>query len=261
MYERSVATLVASWAYFAEGSRRAEVIEEGGAAIAVFPDPPQREVLNNTVLSRGLCDLESTLETVERTYAERGVDRYAVWAHESDGATASGLRARGFAYDSSTRTMAMPTADLADLDTSVLDLAEPSLAEFHRLHELEDGFFPELPGDVVRLYVARSGGVGAGGLMTVDHEGDCGIYIVGTAAPARRRGIATALTAHAVAEARERGCATASLQSTEVAKGVYARVGFRDLGRFDEYVPAERTTDVERLDVRPSESARAGPAC
>lgn len=61
--------------------------------------------------------------------------------------------------------------------------------------------------------------------------------MVGTAPTARRRGIATALSAHAVAEAERRGCATVSLQATEMAVGVYARVGFRDLGRFEEYVP------------------------
>jgi ribosomal protein S18 acetylase RimI-like enzyme len=73
--------------------------------------------------------------------------------------------------------------------------------------------------------------------MAFDHEGDCGIYMVGTVPAARRRGIATALSAHAVAEARLRGCTTVSLQATEMAVGVYARVGFRDLGRFEEYVP------------------------
>lgn len=61
--------------------------------------------------------------------------------------------------------------------------------------------------------------------------------MVGTVAAARRQGLATALSAHAAAEARERGCTTVSLQSTEIADGVYARVGFRDFGRFDEYVP------------------------
>lgn len=87
------------------------------------------------------------------------------------------------------------------------------------------------------FYVARCGGENAAMLMAFDHDGDCGIYMVGTVAAARRRGIATALSAHAVAAARERGCTTASLQATAMAEGVYARVGFHDLGRFDEFVP------------------------
>jgi hypothetical protein len=42
----------------------------------------------------------------------------------------------------------------------------------------------------------------------------------------------TALQLH---DARERGCATASLQSTAMAEGVYASLGFLDLGRHLEY--------------------------
>jgi predicted GNAT family acetyltransferase len=60
---------------------------------------------------------------------------------------------------------------------------------------------------------------------------------VGTLEHARRRGVAGALTALMLRRARERGCATASLQSTAIAESVYAAVGFRDLGRFVEYVP------------------------
>jgi hypothetical protein len=48
--------------------------------------------------------------------------------------------------------------------------------------------------------------------------------------------LGTALTAPLAHDARTRGCATASLQSTAMAEGVYAAVGFRDLGRFFEYV-------------------------
>jgi hypothetical protein len=38
-------------------------------------------------------------------------------------------------------------------------------------------------------------------------------------------------------DARDRGCETASLQSTPMAERVYAAVGFRDLGRILEYAP------------------------
>jgi hypothetical protein len=36
---------------------------------------------------------------------------------------------------------------------------------------------------------------------------------------------------------RARGCQTASLQATPMAERVYSAVGFRNLGRFLEYVP------------------------
>ena len=51
--------------------------------------------------------------------------------------------------------------------------------------------------------------------MAFDHDGDCGIYNVGTLEAYRRRGIATALTA---------------LQ--------LRYVGFRDLARYLEFTPS-----------------------
>ena len=39
-------------------------------------------------------------------------------------------------------------------------------------------------------------------------------------------------------DALNRGCHTASLQSTAMAERVYAAVGFRDLGQILEYVPS-----------------------
>jgi len=73
--------------------------------------------------------------------------------------------------------------------------------------------------------------------MAFDHHGDCGIYNVGTLEPFRRRGLATALTAVLLRDAVARGCLTASIQATPMAEGVYASLGFRDLGRYLEYTP------------------------
>jgi uncharacterized protein YndB with AHSA1/START domain len=62
-------------------------------------------------------------------------------------------------------------------------------------------------------------------------------YSMSTLEGARRRGLGTALTARHVHDGAQRGCTTASLQSTTMAERVYAAVGFRDLGRILEYVP------------------------
>lgn len=236
LFDRSLATLVQSWLYLAGGSPGAEVIETDGAAIAVFVHSPDREFLNNAVLMRGLGDLGATLNTIESAYVSRGVERYAVWVHESEAAVAREVQARGYGYDSSTRTMAMPIADLAEVDTSTLDLVEPTLERFWHVDGLED-IVPDLAAERAHFYVARSNGEDAAMLMAFDHDGDCGIYIVGTRPVARRQGLATALSAYAAKQASERGCTTTSLQSTEMAEGVYSKVGFRDLGRFDEYTP------------------------
>lgn len=235
LYDRAVATLVASWAHFATGSPGAEVVAAPGVAIAVFVHAPDREIFNNAVLARG-ADADVALDAVERTYREAGVERYAVWVHESAAALAGRVVARGYAPDESTRVMAMRLDELADVADG-LDLAPAGFADFLRINGLPAGLFPEL-GAGAHIHTARVDGRPAATAMAFDHAGDCGIYNVATLPCARRRGLATALTAHALRQARARGCTTASLQSTAMAERVYAAVGFRDLGRFVEHVPA-----------------------
>ena len=58
--------------------------------------------------------------------------------------------------------------------------------------------------------------------MAFDHDGDCGVFNMSPLEAARRRGLGTALTARHFHDAVERGCSTASLQSTPVAERVYA---------------------------------------
>ena len=86
--------------------------------------------------------------------------------------------------------------------------------------------------------MARAAGEIVAASIAFDLDGDCGIYNVETVEHARGRGLGTALTVLQLHDARGRGCRTASLQATSMAERLYARVGFRDLGRFLEYVPA-----------------------
>jgi len=88
-----------------------------------------------------------------------------------------------------------------------------------------------------QVLVARVDGERVATAMAFDHHGDSGIYNVATLEHARRRGLGTALTAIHLHDALARGCRAASVQSTAIAEGVYASVGFRDLGRILEYVP------------------------
>jgi GNAT superfamily N-acetyltransferase len=241
LFGRSLATLIESWGYLASGSPGAEARRIEGATIAAFVHRPDREFLNNAVLERPPADLDATLAEIEAVYAGHGIERFAIWVHESDAATGAALREHGYAFDSATRTMAMPLdalveGDAPDAATSTLEVVEADPAEFWAV-EGPAGLLPDLDPSGAYFYLGRLDGENVAMLMALDHDGDCGVYMVGTVEAARRRGIATALSAHAVAAAHERGCLTASLQATEMAERVYARVGFRDLGRWQEYVP------------------------
>lgn len=88
--------------------------------------------------------------------------------------------------------------------------------------------------------IARDGGGIVAAALAYDLAGDCGIYNVETVVRARRRGFGTAVTAAQLHRARDRGCETASLQSTPMAERLYSALGFRDLGRFLEYTPPPR---------------------
>lgn len=241
-FRRALATLIESWAYLASGSPGAEVHRMEDATVAVFLHRPDREFLNNAVLERRPADFDATLGGIESIYARAGVDRFAVWVHESDAATEAALRDRGYHFDSATRTMAMSLDEVDTVDPpgtgdlEDLEIVEAPPAEFWAV-DGPAGLVPELDPSGAHFYVARLAGESVAMLMAFDHDRDCGIYMVGTLEAARRRGVATALSTHAVAAARGRGCLTASLQATEMAERVYAAVGFRDLGRWLEYVP------------------------
>ena len=55
-----------------------------------------------------------------------------------------------------------------------------------------------------------------------DHDGDFSVTLVATLPEARGRGLAGRLLAHALHDARERGCTTTSLQATKLGHSVYA---------------------------------------
>jgi GNAT superfamily N-acetyltransferase len=68
------------------------------------------------------------------------------------------------------------------------------------------------------------------------HDGDCGIYAVGTSPGWRRLGFARALVEHVMADARHRGARTASLQSTEMGRPLYESLHFEPAGRYEEWL-------------------------
>jgi ribosomal protein S18 acetylase RimI-like enzyme len=239
LYQRGFETLLASWEAYAAGAPRASVTRLPGVSLAVFPEGPERDVYNNAVLEMGLDAVAraDAIGSMEAAYADAGVGRFAAWIREQDQAMRRELEARGYLFDTATRAMGMTLDDLGP-EGPALDLAGARWDDYLRLFDLPPALLERADHAAFNLRVARLDGRCAAAALAFDHAGDCGIFNVGTLPYARRRGLGTALTALQLRDAAARGCSTASLQSTAMAERVYAAVGFRDLGRFLEYVPA-----------------------
>ncbi len=176
---------------------------------------------------------------MEATYRSAGVDRYAAWVHESDEGMRAELSSRGYILEESTRAMGMSLGDVS-LEAPEVELRPADWGEYLRILGVLGAPAGVLSGadpSAFHILVARIADENVATAMAFDHDGDCGVFNVGTLEAARRRGLGTAITARHLRDAVERGCSTASLQSTPMAERVYAAVGFRDLGRIHEYVP------------------------
>src|SRR4051812_44095825 len=198
-------TALACWAEYARGVDGAFV--QGDTA--VFPHEPERGVYNNAVL-------DGDLPAVEALYARAGVDRFAVWVHERDSASQTALQARGYVVEETTLAMGM-SLDALTLPRTQLDLVTPPWDEYLATFDLPAGLLAGSERRGLRLLAARVDGELAATVLTFDHEGDCGVYNVTTVEHARRRGLATTLTAYALHDAVGRGCRTATLQATAMA--------------------------------------------
>ena len=136
--------------------------------------------------------------------------------------------------------------------SGVIEFGPAEWSEYLRAEGLPPDFLRAADHAALHLLVARVDGTVVAAALAYDFDGDCGIFNVGTVEHARRRGLATALTAVQLYDALSRGCQTASLQATPMAERVYAAAGFRDLGRFLEYVPPTGLP-------RPPQSGRGTP--
>jgi ribosomal protein S18 acetylase RimI-like enzyme len=167
------------------------------------------------------------------------VTEYALWVHESEALAIAELERRGLVLDTSTRAMAMMLDELVVARPRV-EPAPGGWDDYVRFLERSGaprGLLAGVEGGVFHVQLAELGGEVVTGAIAYDHDRDGGIYNVGTLPHARRRGLGSAVTVLHLHEARERGCTTASLQATRMAERLYAALGFRDLGRFLEYVP------------------------
>jgi ribosomal protein S18 acetylase RimI-like enzyme len=220
---------------FAGNTPGGSALETGGVTGGIVPSMRDRSVVNSVVYDDA-AELEARLPELAAAYDEAGILAWTVWAHESDSAAIAALEAAGNRFD------AEPMAMACELDGikppgGGLDFVrgpEPALVTdvlvdaYHwdtirgALTGWYEGYHP---------YVALLDGSPACTLAIHDHDGDAHVTLVGTLESARGRGFASMLMRQALADARDRGCTTTTLVATKMGHPVYARLGYRDLGR------------------------------
>lgn len=230
-------TLLGSWRALADVSPGATTVRTDTVAAAVFP---AWAPLNNAIALVAPDRVESAAGDAARLFAEAGVESWALWlpsaltdldAPDGIGAVA-GLRR-------DTTTLVMTTELRGGLPrhpgvvaTSIADATRAAGDEQVPEADLEppDGV-PGLSG-----WAMVDDGRTVAGAWTYVAGDDCGLYTVGTVPARRRQGWARALMTDLMARAVEDGARTASLQSTRMGQALYEALGFRPVGRYEEWV-------------------------
>jgi GNAT superfamily N-acetyltransferase len=195
---------------------------------------------------RGFAEMAARLDGAgtDNPWVDAAVDQgdaYAVWSR--------GDRVRGRVEDPS---LAMPVLGL-ELADAALEGGErdPQAPPMEVVGQVNDRAYEQ--GDVLRpLFVAADGapglrahgirvdGVWACVLLTLRVEDDVAVHYVATEAAFRRRGLASRLIRAALAEARDEGATTATLQASPDGLPVYERLGFRRVATLRAFLRPER---------------------
>jgi GNAT superfamily N-acetyltransferase len=219
-----------------EGSEGASLLEPEGVCAALCPAASERSVFNS-VLYETPEALAAARDQLADAYDEAGC-AWTVWVPEADRDSAALLEAAGHKLDAKPRAMVMDLDELPDTEPGDLDWdGDADAGEVARVNDAaygdEPGTFARgigCPPKTIRFYRARVDGKTASVLGTIDHDGDCSVWWVATLPEARGRGLAGHLQHQALAEGRERGCTTTTLQATKLGAPVYTRLGYRDIG-------------------------------
>lgn len=89
--------------------------------------------------------------------------------------------------------------------------------------------------DRLFYYMGLKNGIPAATALLFKDGNIAGLYMVGTLPEARGYGIATDMVVHALKEAALMGCSVAILQASQMGKGVYDKIGFKEYCTIDIY--------------------------
>ena len=154
------------------------------------------------------------------------------------------LERRGYVFAESTRAMGMSLDDIR-VPRPEVELGPSDWDEHRRIARIASGLLDGIDRSAFHVLVARLHGENVATAVAVDHEGDCGIYNVGTLEHARRRGSGDSADRSSPA----RG-ARAGMPDGERAVDPDGRACLRRLGlprpRSNPRVLAQRVTPIER---------------
>jgi ribosomal protein S18 acetylase RimI-like enzyme len=231
-------TMVASWAALARLSAGAVVSTSSDLVTALFPvwAPLNNAIMLDPVDERSAARAAASASHV---FQGAGVAAWALWVPSDArdfGATDVVGRVGRMKRDTTTLVM---TAELDRAMSSHREVVPTStmtaVAATDDPVSADDLDEPDaVPG--LEAWVWVHDGNAVAGAWSFLHDGDCGVYTVGTPVGWRRRGFAHRLVEHVLADAAAQGARTASLQSTPMGESLYAGLGFRAVGRYEEWV-------------------------
>ena len=235
-------TLVASWRALAALSPGARVVTTPTTVAAVFPDWAP---LNNAIVTDEPGSLTASVAAAElkHLYRAAGIGSWALWVPASTpslGGTDRLTVVGGMRRDATTLAMRLTLPQPSSEPDGVVRTSVAAAGQ------AGDEPVParDLPrpdgGTAMDAWVMVRDGLAVAGAWSLISGTDCGLYAVATAPDWRRRGLARALMQGVLGDAFRRGARTASLQSTPMGEPLYRSLGFHPVGRYEEWVPADR---------------------
>lgn len=218
--QRYLASLEASWRALAAVDSGALVRRAPGHLISRRPRHP---VLSNAVILD-----PGDRDAVLATFA--GQSTWAVWSGDEE--VDASLAAAGLHRDVVTVPMLAHLCELPPaLESRGSRVLRVSAARVAEINGSDPGLLEDVPG----LHAWASVG-GESGLILQRMADDVHVSFVATQARARRQGLATSVLFTALLDARDSGACTATLSSTMDGRRLYESLGFRPLGRWQEWV-------------------------
>ena len=232
-WRRQIAGLDRFYRLVAAGSDLIELSEREDLIATTTPSIPQRSILNAVIYS-STAALGSAYDELSAAYDAAGA-AWTVWVPDIDDVAAGLLAGNGHTLDADPEAM---IADLADFERPTEPDGFTRDVDMRTIGAINDAAY-DLDGEFERALTGHDGtgfftyaaGAGPGAcLCFCDVGDDATVWFVATTPAARGKGYSTALMAHAMADARERGRDTSTLQATDAGRGVYERLGYRSLG-------------------------------